>query len=584
MVTPSSFWSPTNLQFSRKLSTIVPGSRFFWSPSGKEVLVQTGTGVAVVDKADKQIWKMDGVKPLGWWSVTGIKGSAVLVTDGAKTRIVSTYNDQDLWTFAAPGAFPSPAGTAVLLQRGDGWLLWEPLTGMRPIPNVAASATAAWEPNGQRVAIEGPGSSGVVILNTADLTTSTLGVAGAVTGWGAGEIAVMREGAVRLATPDSRETKEIGNATFASFQPAAPKAERGTKPGPVKFVPVAKVQDGQGMSVAVAPNPDGQILYIADITGRVIADRGGTQATVLDIRNQVTVWDESGLLDVVLHPKFPQNRTAYVYYGVGGVTDKGGVGPRRDLIASFEIGPDGMSAVPNTFRVRYTIPTPQETPMSHNGGTLAFAPDGKLYLGLGDLGTYEAAADPSPQSVIGSFLVLDVDQPGEWTATKVAYGFRNPFRFSIDPVTTQVWIGDVGGFTREEIDILARNGNFGWPLREGEVCRDTLTDCNSPGLPPVHAWAPYSGGHDCGAGVIGGFVYRGSAIPDLKNWYLYSDLCSGDILAIDPAATVPESLTLGRVPGAPKWGAVVDLVPDAKGEPLVVGLPGGVFRITAGGN
>ncbi len=200
-------------------------------PVGQGSPVQTGTGVAVVDKADKQIWRMDGVKPLGWWSVTGIKGSAVLVTDGAKTRIVSTYNDQDLWTFAAPGAFPSPAGTAVLLQRGDGWLLWEPLTGMRPIPNVAASATAAWEPNGQRVAIEGPGSSGVVILNTADLTTSSLGVAGAVTGWGAGEIAVMREGAVRLATPDSRETKEIGNATFASFQPAAPRPRDGQSPG-----------------------------------------------------------------------------------------------------------------------------------------------------------------------------------------------------------------------------------------------------------------------------------------------------------------------------------------------------------------
>lgn len=142
----------------------------------------------------------------------------------------------------------------------------------------------------------------------------------------------------------------------------------------------------------------------------------------------------------------------------------------------------------------------------------------------------------------------------------------------------------MGGFIREEIDILARDGNFGWPLREGEVCRDTLTDCNAPGLAPVHAWDPYTGKHDCGAGVIGGFVYRGSAIPDLKNWYIYSDLCSGDILAIDPSAVVPQTVMLGRVPGAPKWGAVVDLVPDVKGEPLAVGLPGGVWRVTAGSN
>ncbi len=577
------YWSPTNIQFSRKISTIVPGSRFFWSPSGKEVLVQTSTGVAVVDKADKQIWKMDGVKPLGWWSVTGIKGSAVLVSDGTKTRIVSTYNDQDLWTFASPGAVPSPVGPAVLLQRSDGWSLWEPLGGAKPIPNVAASATAVWEPNGQRVAIEASASGGVVVVSSADLKASPLGIAGSVTGWGADKIAVTRDGVVRLATPGSRDTKEISKATFASFQPTAPKSEAVAKPGQVKFVPVAKVQDGQGMSVAVTPHPDGQILYLADITGRVIADKAGSQTTVLDIRDQVVVWDESGLLDVVLHPKFPQNRTAYVYYGVGGVTDKGGVGPRWNIIASFEIAADGMSAVPNTFRVRQSIPTPQDSPMSHNGGTIAFAPDGRLYLGLGDLGTHEAAADPSPQSLIGSFLTFDVDQPGEWTATKIAYGFRNPFRFSIDPVTAQVWIGDVGGVTREEIDILARGGNFGWPLREGEVCRDTLTDCAAPGLAPVHAWYPYAPDRPT-TGVIGGFIYRGSAMPGLRGWYIYSDLYSGDILAIDPAAIVPQPVTLGRAPGAPDWGAVVDLVPDAKGEPLAVGLKGGVWRLTPGGN
>lgn len=577
------YWSPANLQFSRKIGAIVPGSRFFWSPSGREVLVQTGAGVAIVDKAGKQIWKLDGVKPLGWWSVTGIVGSAVVVSDGTKTRIVSTYNNEALWTFDVPAAVPSPASPALLLQRAEGWSIWEPLSGARPVPGVAASATAAWEPDGRRVAIESSASGGVVIVNVADLKTSPLGVSGSVVGWVGDQIAVTRDGTVRLVRPGSRDTKDLGGGTSASLQPAAPKPASAAKPGPVNFVPVAALRGG-GLSVAVAPHPDGQILYIVDLAGRVVADRGGSQTTVLDIRDRVTAWDESGLLDIVLHPKFPRDRTAYVYYGVGGVTDKGDIGPRRNVIASFELTADGLSAVPGSFRERYSLPIARQTRMNHNGGTLAFAPDGTLYFAFGDLGEHEPAGDPDPRSPHGSFFTVNVDQAGGWSPAKIAYGFRNPFRFAVDPITTQVWIGDVGGITREEIDVLTRGGNFGWPLREGEVCRSTLTDCDAPGIPPVHAWPPYSGGHPCGAGVIGGFVYRGSAMPALRGWYIYSDLCSGDILAIDPASATPEPVALGRVPGAPTAGAVVDLVPDLKGEPLAVGMTGGVWRLTPAGN
>lgn len=573
------YWSPTNLQFSRKLSMIAPGSRFFWSPTGKEVLVQTATGVAIVDKADQTLWKMDGVKPLGWWSATGLVGSGIAVTDGTTSRILSTYNNEALWTFDAPAVIPSPASPAVLVQRTDGWAIWDPLTGARPIPNVAPSGTAAWEPNGQRVAIEASGSGGVVVVNVGDLKTSTVGVTGAVTDWAGDQIAIVRDGATRLVKPGSRETREIGGASFASLQPAAPKPVSTAKPGKVAFAQVATLKSG-GSAVAVTPHPNGRILYIVDIKGRIIADSGGVQTTVLDITNQVTAWDESGLLDIALHPKFPQNRTAYIYYGVGGITDRGDLGPRRNLIASFEIAADGVSAVPNSLRIRHSIATPQQTPMAHNGATIAFAPDGRLYLAIGDLGNADLAGDPNALS--GSFFSFDVDQPGEWKATKLAYGFRNPFRFTVDPITNQVWIGDVGGIIREEVDVLTRNGNFGWPLREGEVCRSTRTDCDAPGLPPIHAWYPYTGPYPCGAGVIGGFVYRGTAIPNLAGWYIYSDQCTGDIFAINPKDKVHEPILMGRAPAAPDWGAVVDLVPDIKGEPLLVGLGSGVWRITPG--
>jgi glucose/arabinose dehydrogenase len=574
------YWSPTNLQFSRKVGNIVPGSRFYWSPSGKELLVQKANGVSIVDKADKQVWHIDGgMKPLGWWTVTGLVGSAVVVADGSKVNILSTYNNEVLWSFDAIAAYPNPTGPSLLLQRAEGWAFWEPQAGLRPIPNVAKSGSAAWDPTGQRVAIEASGSGGDILVNMTDLKTAPLGAAGQIVGWTGDLIAIVRGDSIELVKVGTKDTRSFDGASFAGIQPTAPPAASTARPGRVTFVPLARL-GADGMSVAATPHPDGQTIYIADLTGRVIADRGGAQTIMLDLRDQVTAWDESGLLDVVLHPKFPQNRTAYVYYGFGGVTDKGDIGPRRNFIASFEIGADSVSVVPNTFRVRHTIPTPRQTPMAHNGATIAFGTDGRLYLGLGDLGDHEAAADPKTLS--GSFLSFDVDQPGEWARTIVGYGFRNPFRFWPDPVTAQIWIGDVGGIVREEIDVLTRGGNFGWPVREGEVCRATHQDCDAPGLPPVHAWYPYTDPHTCGAGVVGGFVYRGSAMPNLRGWYIYSDQCSGDILALDPAATPREPVTLGRVPGAPDWGAVVDLVPDAKGEPLAVGLKGGVWRLTPG--
>ncbi len=572
------YWSPTNLQFSRRISTIAPGSRFYWSPTGKEVLVQTARGVSIVDKADKQIWHLDDSrKPLGWWTVTGLVGSAVIVADGPKVQILSTYNNEALWTFDAVAAYASPTSPALLLQRTDGWAIWEPRGGMRPITGLAASGSAAWDPNGQRVVIEATGPGGNVLVDIADLKATPLGVSGKIAGWTAEQIAITRGDSIDLVRPGATGTRSFGGASFAGIQPVAPKAVSTAKPGRVAFTSIGTLPDG-GVSVAVTTHPDGQINYIVDYLGRVVADINGRQTTVLDITDRVTAVGEAGLLDLVLHPAFARNRTAYVYYGTGGRTPDGDRGPRRNVIASFEVTPDGLSAVPGSFRERYSRSVQRQEPLAHNGGTLAFAPNGALYLAEGDFGDSAAKITPVDHPS-GSFFEFNVEQAGAWAPVEIGTGLRNPFRFAVDPITTQVWIADVGAAQRDELNILTRGGDYGWPGREGDVCQDGGTACPPRGLTPLLAWYPYTGGHPCGGGVIGGFVYRGAAMPNLRGWYIYTDLCSGDILAIDPGATLLEPLTLGRFPRAPEFGGIVDLVPDTKGEPLAVGLTGGVWRV-----
>ena len=209
----------------------------------------------------------------------------------------------------------------------------------------------------------------------------------------------------------------------------------------------------------------------------------------------------------------------YVYYSAAD--------PRRSVVSRFAISVDGARAEPDSELVILEVGQPYA---NHNGGQIAFGPDGYLYIGLGDGGS---AGDPmgsgqDTSTLLGSILRIDVSQSGRGHLYAIpadnpfasgggrgeiwAYGLRNPWRFSFDRKTGELWAGDVGQNRWEEIDLIRRGGNYGWNLLEGNHCF-SARDCDPTGtVPPV--WEYSLDGQPCS--VIGGYVYRGSAIPWLR--------------------------------------------------------------------
>jgi glucose/arabinose dehydrogenase len=265
-----------------------------------------------------------------------------------------------------------------------------------------------------------------------------------------------------------------------------------------------------------------------------LIDASGTQAsTFLDITDKVsTAGQEEGLLGLALAPDFATSGVFYVYYSAAD--------PRRSVISRFTS--TGNTARPESEQVLLEISQPFS---NHNGGQMVFGPDGMLYIGLGDGGS---ARDPQKNgqnlnTLLGKILRIDVsgggaykvpadnpfagrnDEKGEiWS-----YGMRNPWRFSFDKSTGDLWVADVGQDTREEIDIVTKGGNYGWSVMEGSQCLGGGSNCDSSGkIPPVFDYA--NAGNNCS--ITGGFVYRGSAIEALRGAYVYSDYCSGLIWAL----------------------------------------------------
>lgn len=255
----------------------------------------------------------------------------------------------------------------------------------------------------------------------------------------------------------------------------------------------------------------------------------------LDIRDRVNDGaSEMGLLGLAFHPDFASNGFLYVNY----TTTSNG--PRRSIVSRFTAS--GNRADPGSEQILLEIAQPFT---NHNGGMLAFGPDGFLYLSFGDGGL---AADPEENgqdktTLLGSILRLDVDNTdpglnyaippdnpfvGEGGGVRqeiFAYGLRNPWRFSIDQQTAEIWCGDVGQEQWEEIDRIESGGNYGWDVMEGPDCFEPA-NCDPAGLElPIVAY-DHSGGK---CSVTGGYVYRGAIRPELRGAYLYGDFCSGEI-------------------------------------------------------
>lgn len=329
--------------------------------------------------------------------------------------------------------------------------------------------------------------------------------------------------------------------------------------------------------LAAVPDGSGQ-LWVLERRGVIsLVGDGSAALTVLDISARVGAkGQEQGLLGLAFHPNFARNGRLFLDY-----TNQDG----DTVIAEFHMAADGTAVDAESEEILLTIPQPYA---NHNGGQLQFGPDGNLYIGMGDGG---AANDPhgngqNLSSLLGKILRISVDfgmpytvpadnpflgtpnaRPEVW-----AYGLRNPWRFSFDRETGDVWIADVGQNKFEEVDFMpaevSSGANYGWNIMEGQHCFKKK-DCQTDGL--VLPIAEYD--HSAGCSITGGYVYRGSALPGLRGVYLYGDFCSGNIWGI-------------RAEGAPQLLLDTNLNissfgEDAAGELYVLDLKGSVFRVAS---
>ena len=322
-------------------------------------------------------------------------------------------------------------------------------------------------------------------------------------------------------------------------------------------------------------------LFVVEKTGTIAILKDGQRAAApfLDISSLITdSGSEQGLLGLAFHPKYKENGIFFVYY-----TASNG----DNTLARYKVSSSPDAADPNSGVVLFK----QEDPAAnHNGGMLAFGPDGYLYAGLGDGGgagdTFGNAQNRN--TLLGKLLRLDVDKGdpysipadnpwpngGDARPEVWAYGLRNPWRFSFDRGTGDLYIGDVGQNQYEEIDMQpagAQGGtNYGWNTREAMHCFRT-NSCASDGMTdPV---AEYS--HDEGCSVTGGYVYRGAAMPGLVGTYLYSDYCSGTIWGLrrDAAGQWQQTELLSSGANVSSFGE------DQDGELYLVDLSGKLYRV-----
>ena len=293
-------------------------------------------------------------------------------------------------------------------------------------------------------------------------------------------------------------------------------AARAAKP---ELVEVTDDLDGP-TNVETRPGQPGR-LYVAEQDGRVrIVDRGRVLSRpFVDLRNRIASGGERGLLGLAFPPDHARTGLFYVHH-----TNRAGDTRVVELRARGDV------ADPRPARTLLAVDQPYE---NHNGGQLLFDPGGRLLLGLGDGGS---AFDPERRgqdlrTPLAKIRRLDVRRPrARWET--VAYGLRNPWRFSFDRATGDLWIADVGQDAQEEIDVLPAGErglvNFGWSAYEG-TRRNRGHALNRRGrlLGPVAVY-----GRRGGCSVSGGFVYRGRALPALRGRYLYGDLCTGTVWSV----------------------------------------------------
>ena len=348
-------------------------------------------------------------------------------------------------------------------------------------------------------------------------------------------------GLVLLAAAFALVSRESRGASASGARPA----DRAIAPA-VELEPVA---DGLTSITGITHAGDGR-LFLTIQRGTIViwdATQGVHPTPFLDVSPLISCCGERGLLSTAFHPAYAQNGFFFINY-----TDLNG----DTVVARYRVTADPNVADPLSAAILLAIDQPEA---NHNGGQLQFGPDGFLYIGMGDGG---GGDDPfcngqSNSTLLGKMLRIDVDQsvdtapfhgippdnpflatggpPEAW-----AKGLRNPWRFSFDRVTGDLYIGDVGQGRREEVDFQLVDSlggeNYGWKVMEGTLCGDGGTTacplatppCDAPDYTPPILEYDHSGG-ECS--ITGGYVYRGPSIPDLYGKYVYGDFCSGRIWA-----------------------------------------------------
>ena len=317
----------------------------------------------------------------------------------------------------------------------------------------------------------------------------------------------------------------------------------------------------------------------------------------LQLPDEMNKGNEEGLLGLAFHPKYKQNGEFFVYYSAKDPAPHG----RRSVVSRFKVSKaDPRKADPKSEeRIWVSDDDPYE---NHNGGTIAFGPDGYLYITLGDSG---AADDPlvtgqDPRDWFGSILRIDVDHPSDdkrygipadnpakrdpdafknWAPEVYAVGLRNVWKFSFDRATGALWAGDVGQNVWEMVHLIKNGGNYGWSLREANhPFQPNRRQKANPGVKVTPAVAEYK--HDVGQSITGGYVYRGRRLPELDGVYVYGDFQSGRIWGLrerdGKAVEGPKELVdLG--PGKPKL-AIASFAEDPQGELYILSFDGRIHR------
>jgi uncharacterized repeat protein (TIGR03806 family) len=340
------------------------------------------------------------------------------------------------------------------------------------------------------------------------------------------------------------------------------------------------------VAMVMAPG-DSNYWYVVLQAGQVIRFENlpsvNTFTSFVDIRSKVVSGGELGLLGMAFHPDFATNGFVYLYY----TNDDAGL---VSHVSRFRLNGTGTALDPASEQIILSLPQPFS---NHNGGQISFGPDGYLYVGFGDGGS---GGDPlghgqDTSTWLGAMLRIDVDggtpyaipADNPFAASSCdqntragqcpeiyAYGLRNPWRWSFDRGSGELWVGDVGQGDFEEIDIITSGGNYGWNIMEGLHCYNA-TSCDQTGLTlPV---AEYD--HSLGNAVTGGYVYRGSEIPFLQGHYLYADYSSGRIWGLQqtgPGQYISTELLDSSL-------NIASFGEDHGGELYVVNLGGSIHKI-----